>query len=744
MIFGLDYFATSSPVLRRYTYKILEVLVVRFKWKVRFQFDVSSAYLNAAPEIEQYLEQATGEIRPGDEDKVMLLKRAVPGTKDAGYWWYIAFSKALRQAGMTQTVYDQCLWFIREGSEVIFVGTIVDDGMVVGNSQRLWDKVRERLPKSYKLKEAPLTEFNGVRSEHDPIKMETKLDVSHYFEKAAQILSVTEPRARPAYPLITGGAWQLTQDDHIKKGDPRRAKLDKFPYAQGLNTIAYGVQVGAPWLLYPVSKLQQYTTSYNEKCITLLRRLAAYCLAHKDKHMVIKDATPEGSELLEAWSDCSFNADDTSASHMGRAISFCGNVIDASSNRIKEVCTSSAMAEGVGAASIADQVLGHRGALIELGEIIGITLVRGPTPIRQDNTSTITQMTTMVTTDKSRHYRRRVHRVMHLVRDGHIHPVYTPTGDHVADILTKVSIGYGELAERMRTASFANNPAVPMHATGRGKASPADPAGDGPPTTKQTEAARRQQEATMATEYREQQRLKRHAEWRIMMDMQETLRRKREQIWDIRQQIGDPSRETPAEREGRRTGGDGPHYEYPKGPTLQAAGGTTSRRRAPPITSTGEAAAATESTVELLMSSVRTAPTCPNTLPPWQGHAYTRPMSEAAQAWATHCMTYVHQLLSIEDPATTFLTTEWLVKAKHVFPFDAGLHTAMTPAMEEWLEQPEQQEARNLWGSPTVKVYVRPRLPRPPALPAQAPCPQSEGVESDELTRLRRDYPNIF
>ena len=119
-------------------------------------------------------------------------------------------------------------------------------------------------------------------------------------------------------------------------------------------------------------------------------------------------------------------------------------------------------------------------------------------------------------------------------------------------------------------------------------------------------------------------------------------------------------------------------------------------------------------------------------------------MSEAAQAWATHCMTYVHQLLSIEDPATTFLTTEWLVKAKHVFPFDAGLHTAMTPAMEEWLEQPEQQEARNLWGSPTVKVYVRPRLPRPPALPAQAPCPQPEGVGSDELTRLRRDYPNIF
>ena len=463
MRYGVDYTTTSSPVLKRYTYKVLEILHIVLNWTVRLQIDVSSAYLNASAEITQYLQQPTGEIPRGRERHVMLLKRAIPGTKDAGYWWYVSFSRALRKAGMAQTVYDQCLWFKTDpnSNRYLFIGIIVDDGCVFGNSMAMWEEVRRLLPAPFKLKEAPLTEFNGIRAVHDPKTKTTKLSAPQYFEKAAKLARVVKPKTRPTYPFPTGEAWTLTPDDHVKKGDPRRKKLDQFPFLEALNTAAYPVQLCYPGMLYPVALLQQFSTTHGEKCHALLQRFLGYCLWAMDEPLILRKGDADGAEPLDVWADCSFNADYESNCQGGNVFFLFGSFIHGISRRLRERCTSSTHAEAVTVDATATFAEGMRGQLLELQEITGAELVRGPTPIRQDNTSTIAQMTAEVVTDKSRHYRRRVHHVRQMIADGKLRLVYTPSADHVADLMTKVPTTYNVLAKRLRTATACTNPTVP-------------------------------------------------------------------------------------------------------------------------------------------------------------------------------------------------------------------------------------------------------------------------------------------
>lgn len=71
---------TFSPVARLDTIRLLLAIAAQMEWKV-FQLDVKSAFLNGNLEEEIYVEQPSGFVKQGDEDKVYLLKRALYGLK---------------------------------------------------------------------------------------------------------------------------------------------------------------------------------------------------------------------------------------------------------------------------------------------------------------------------------------------------------------------------------------------------------------------------------------------------------------------------------------------------------------------------------------------------------------------------------------------------------------------------------------------------------------------------------------
>ncbi|KAI8421244.1 hypothetical protein MSG28_008301 [Choristoneura fumiferana] len=85
-VYGIDYLETFSPVVRNSSLRMLFALAAEEGMKMH-HLDVDTAFLNGILEEEVYMSQPEGFIKPGQEDKVCLLKRSLYGLKQASRAW---------------------------------------------------------------------------------------------------------------------------------------------------------------------------------------------------------------------------------------------------------------------------------------------------------------------------------------------------------------------------------------------------------------------------------------------------------------------------------------------------------------------------------------------------------------------------------------------------------------------------------------------------------------------------------
>ena len=78
----IDYDEVFAPVARLETIRLLISLSAQNGWRI-YQMDVKSAFLNGFLKEEVYIEQPKGYIVKGHEDKVLKLKKARHGLKQA-------------------------------------------------------------------------------------------------------------------------------------------------------------------------------------------------------------------------------------------------------------------------------------------------------------------------------------------------------------------------------------------------------------------------------------------------------------------------------------------------------------------------------------------------------------------------------------------------------------------------------------------------------------------------------------
>ena len=74
-----------------------------------FQFDVSSAYLNADLEVNVYVKQPPGFQIPGKWSKLVCkLLKGLYGLKQDGCCWNRTFDEFLFEFGLTRSMIDSC------------------------------------------------------------------------------------------------------------------------------------------------------------------------------------------------------------------------------------------------------------------------------------------------------------------------------------------------------------------------------------------------------------------------------------------------------------------------------------------------------------------------------------------------------------------------------------------------------------------------------------------------------------
>lgn len=103
------------------------------------QLDIPTAFLNGELNSNIYIKYPEG-LQNKTEGKVLKLKKALYGLKEAPRCWNEKLSKFLTQNGLKRSQSDFCLY---TGQDV-YILIFVDDILIIGNGQNIIQKLKEQ------------------------------------------------------------------------------------------------------------------------------------------------------------------------------------------------------------------------------------------------------------------------------------------------------------------------------------------------------------------------------------------------------------------------------------------------------------------------------------------------------------------------------------------------------------------------------------------------------------------------
>ena len=124
------------------------------------QMDVKMAFLHGDLNEEIYMEQSEVFRVKGKEDYVCKLKKSLYGLKQVPKHWYKKFEFVIQQQGYKKTTSDHFLFVQRFTHDdfIIFL-FYVDDMLIVGQSASRIAKLKQKLSKSFAVKNLGPTKF---------------------------------------------------------------------------------------------------------------------------------------------------------------------------------------------------------------------------------------------------------------------------------------------------------------------------------------------------------------------------------------------------------------------------------------------------------------------------------------------------------------------------------------------------------------------------------------------------------
>src|SRR5690606_34447811 len=77
-------------------------------------WDVKNAFVNAPLKEEIFVKQVPGFEKKGQENKILKLKKALYGTKQAAHAWQAFLKENFLSLGGRKNLKDKCVWIFKE------------------------------------------------------------------------------------------------------------------------------------------------------------------------------------------------------------------------------------------------------------------------------------------------------------------------------------------------------------------------------------------------------------------------------------------------------------------------------------------------------------------------------------------------------------------------------------------------------------------------------------------------------
>ena len=397
--------------------------------------DVVTAYLNAPLAEVVYARplpemKISGSAGPGQK-VVLRLLRCLYGLKQAAAGWNTLISAFLLALGFVASRVDPCVFILRTGPHLTLVLLYVDDVILCGTSPAQRARIRAALCGRFQMKVlGPLTHFIGFEFSvrRDSIKVSQQYYASQLLEEMSQLGALV--------PQTTPGAHgtQLSKSDCPAPGSDEHLDMRQSGYSSHVAKFGW-LNWTRPDISYSVSSLKRFVAAPGRPHLAALSRLAGYVQAHRDLGLVYRASGTGSQVVLSAYTDAGFASqwrDGDTRSQSGAVIFLCGAPICFFSHKQTSSPCSTADTEMVALAACLRQILWLRVLLAELG-----FPQEEATVVYEDNSAVMSLAQNKGTANATKHIVVRENWVREAVARGEIRLQQIPSGDQLADMMTK-------------------------------------------------------------------------------------------------------------------------------------------------------------------------------------------------------------------------------------------------------------------------------------------------------------------
>jgi hypothetical protein len=425
---GVDFDEVFAPVARMESVRMLVAAAAQEGWFVH-HMDVKSAFLNGELREEVYVQQPPGFVAAGHEGKVLKLKKALYGLRQAPRAWNVKLDGSLQVMGFTRCTSEHGMYTRGVGEARVVVGVYVDDLIITGANSAVVEAFKEEMRQAFRMSDLGLLSFYlGIE-----VKQGSK--------------SITLGQAAYARKLL--GKAGMENCNSCSTPMEVRLQLSNKSTSEEVDATMYRSLVGSlrylvhtrPDISYAVGYVSRFMEKPRQEHLAAVKHLLRYIAGTIEYGLVYPKFT-KGDNRLVGYSDSDLGGDVDERKSTAGVIFFLGEmVISWSSQKQKAVALSTCEAEYMAGAAGACQAVWLRRLL---DDIAGVN-VQQPI-LKMDNQSAIALSKNPVLHDRSKHIDTKFHFIRQCVEDGKISLEYVSTQEQLADILTK-SLGRARFCE---------------------------------------------------------------------------------------------------------------------------------------------------------------------------------------------------------------------------------------------------------------------------------------------------------
>jgi hypothetical protein len=416
---GVDYDETFAPVAKLASLHTILALAAELDLEIH-QMDVKSAYLNGELKEEIYMKPPPGFDVP--DGMVLKLVKALYGTKQGGRVWYENIRNTLNSMGYERTEADHAVFTRVRSGALSILALYVDDITMACKSLEVINQDKEQLKKHYEMTDLGEIAWKlGVHVMRDRRAGWIALSQEKYALEILERFGKSDVR-----PIST----PTLANEHLTKIDS--PEVDVQQYQRAVGALMYLMLGTRPDLAYTVAALGRHSACPGKEHERALDRAFRYLRATSHWKLVFQRGTPNGA-ILKGFVDADWASDvNDRKSTSGFVFMLAGGAISWGSKKQSAVALSSTEAEYIAAAHAAKEVVWLRRLLTELKQKVG-----EPTILSMDNQSAIAIARNPEFHDRSKHIEIWHHFLRQKIDENELDLVFVPTGDQVADVLTK-------------------------------------------------------------------------------------------------------------------------------------------------------------------------------------------------------------------------------------------------------------------------------------------------------------------